>query len=166
MSELFLPFVASTPRPPRLRLGVSIAHYRTHEWRDETLRLLNPPLWKDWLWDHTDMPGYAPSVFQMKAGAFNTAAMVKARLDTTQLWELGNEPEQGSSAVAPEVAAAFSRQWQQEVGVNFAAPGIIIGPRGLDWYERYLRAGGVVGAYHNIHLYRWNGARRSWASSS
>lgn len=151
--RVFLPVVGSS-QPPRLRLGVGIAHYQAHEWRDATLDLLEPSCWKDWLWDHVGTPGYVPAVFSMKVDGWSAAAMHTARDGFPGvMWELGNEPEQGSSRVEPEEAAAFSVLWQQTAGENFAAPGHIIWGKGLSWLQRYLEAGGVVGKFWNVHLY-------------
>ena len=168
--RILLPLVthdATTPAP-RLRLGVGIAHQRPHTWRDAALKLLQPPVWKDWLWDHRALPGYSPAIFSMSLRyKLNQQALAAA---TGELWELGNEPEQGLSMVAPAVAAEFGREWARVVGDNFAAPGIIIGERGLAWLEQYLAAGGPVGACWNVHIYwaetpgKWLATWRTWCA--
>lgn len=131
--QIFLPSVGSAQQP-RLRLGVGIAHYQTHDWLAHTLRLLKPACWQDWLWDHYDKEsGYIPTVFSMRIGSVLNGRAADAARNTNRMWQLGNEPEQGSSLVAPEVAAAFSRDWQANVGTSFAAPGIVMWAKGLAW---------------------------------
>ncbi len=128
------------------------------------MELLNPSIWKDWQWKYRDTQGYLPSIYAMRLDiASNREAMVKAVSEgRPELWELGNEPELNTSFIAPKTAVAFCKEWQERVGRNFAAPGIIMYRHGLVWLEQYLADGGPIGDYWNIHIYFATDAK-SWA---
>ena len=154
MSILF-PIIASaiiTVSQPPTGLGFSIAHQRGDEWKNESLAMLNPPVWKDWLYDHAGEPGYIPQVYGMIR--WDEKAAQAARLHSGDTWILGSEPElELGTHTHPEDAAEFSRRWDSEVGGSWGAPGIILWDGGYDWLERYLAAGGIVGDHWHVHLY-------------
>ena len=133
-------------------LGVSIGWQRGDAWRIESLEVLHPPVWKNWLWDHAGEPGYIPQVYSMRDSTLNRSAMVTAN-NVGGVWILGSEPELEGSYISPKVAAAFMRSWDEHTTVEWGAPGIITWPGGYQWLGEYLAAAGPVGDYWHIHLY-------------
>jgi hypothetical protein len=169
VTNVYLPLVATGGDPSAAQvpnLGVGLAWQRGPAWAQQSLALLQPPLWKNWHWDTLDDPAYIPHVFSIQPSAGNQRAMNLAATMPGRLWEIGNEPELPGTAIAPATAAAFMRDWQATAGNNFAAPGIIVSDAGLAWLDAYLAAGGPVGDLWNVHLYYvTTGAdwQRTWA---
>lgn len=164
--KIFMPIVIG--KPPPARFGFSIAHQNSDEWRKQSLATFNPEIWKNWLWNFLYDASYLPNVYAMRPSALNAAAMQEAKTDPLRTWELGNEPENSTSAIAPVVAAAFVQKWLQAVGDNFCAPSIILTPAGYTWLEAYLDAGAPVGKFWSAHIYwrkdsdEWRGTWLDW----
>lgn len=155
--NVFLPVVATGTGQVQAQtvteFGVGIAWQRGPDWAARTLATLRPPVWLNWVYDHLDDPRYLPQAYDIAATPASNKALSVAAADPARLWLLGNEPELKGTYIPPATAAAFSRTWARLVGLNFAAPNIIVDDVGLSWLVEYLHADGVVGNAWGVHIY-------------
>jgi len=134
-------------------MGVSVAWQRGDSWADESLALLTPKLWMNWVFDHNEDAAYVPMAFSLKS---IDPYLEAAKAATHKTWLLGNEPDLSSTYISPTDAAVFSQRWVAEVGAPMACCGVIVHKDytgGLQWMSNYLAAGGVVPDYWQIHIY-------------
>lgn len=148
------------PQPwawPTERLGVCVAWQRGDEWLEETLQLLEPPLWHNWIFDHIGRPGRLPMVYSLKDGPWADKAIEAANSRPDVPWLAGNEPEAFSTTTDPSVAVQFARRWFAETTNETFFGGVIVTSQHVTpweaWLDAYLDQGGPVPPGWQIHIY-------------
>jgi hypothetical protein len=160
-------------------LGFGVAHQQGAEYATESVQALQPSVWYNWL--HNDVcladARCMPMVFTLGP---NDAAIEVGKANPGRLFLLGNEPdlEHGYTYTEPTQAAEFTRQWQNEVGGEWACCGVMVWPiewrpqhNWQTWMDAYLAAGGAIPTHYHIHIYGVNVAQwyeqvqafRAWA---